>query len=219
VGFEAVTFSCTVSIWPQTPETHQETSDVGTWSVSVVGNWLSKDPIGISGGLNQYVFCGDNPVNFVDPLGLDHLDDVIKEFSRMTPAERRRGGLNCHKFTWVALAEATIQTIKDVYDEANQCWLKKNYTRVKEPDLGDLNRYDIVVRKRDGVIVHSAVATGVKGETVGINNNIDAQGKGILPRGALTGGIPGRNLAQGKGIAVEVYRPNVIPDNRLEEQK
>ena len=34
------------------------------------GCWLSKDPIGISGGLNQYVFCGDNPVNFVDPLGL-----------------------------------------------------------------------------------------------------------------------------------------------------
>ena len=25
----------------------------------------------ISGGLNQYVFCGDNPVNCVDPLGLD----------------------------------------------------------------------------------------------------------------------------------------------------
>ena len=33
--------------------------------------WLSKDPIGISGGLNQYVFCGNNPVNFVDPFGLE----------------------------------------------------------------------------------------------------------------------------------------------------
>ncbi len=32
--------------------------------------WLSKDPIGINGGLNQYVFCGNNPVMFVDPLGL-----------------------------------------------------------------------------------------------------------------------------------------------------
>ena len=27
-------------------------------------------PIGISGGLNQYVFCGDNPVNARDPFGL-----------------------------------------------------------------------------------------------------------------------------------------------------
>ncbi len=36
----------------------------------VTGRWLSKDPIGISGGLNQYAFVGNNPVNRVDPLGL-----------------------------------------------------------------------------------------------------------------------------------------------------
>jgi RHS repeat-associated protein len=35
------------------------------------GTWLSNDPIGISGGLNQYEFCGDNPVNYIDPLGLE----------------------------------------------------------------------------------------------------------------------------------------------------
>jgi len=40
------------------------------WYDPVVGRWLSKDPIGISGGLNQYVAFGDNPVNFVDPDGL-----------------------------------------------------------------------------------------------------------------------------------------------------
>jgi hypothetical protein len=33
------------------------------------GRWLSKDPIGINGGLNQYVFCGNNPVMFGDPTG------------------------------------------------------------------------------------------------------------------------------------------------------
>ncbi len=33
------------------------------------GRWLSKDPIGINGGLNQYVFCGNNPVMFGDPEG------------------------------------------------------------------------------------------------------------------------------------------------------
>lgn len=40
------------------------------WYNPVVGRWLSKDPIGIEGGLNQYVFCDNNPVNFVDPMGL-----------------------------------------------------------------------------------------------------------------------------------------------------
>jgi len=40
------------------------------WYDPETGRWLSKDPIGINGGLNQYVFCGDNGVNFVDPEGL-----------------------------------------------------------------------------------------------------------------------------------------------------
>ena len=40
------------------------------WYDPVTGRFLSKDPIGISGGLNQYVFCGNNPLNFTDPLGL-----------------------------------------------------------------------------------------------------------------------------------------------------
>jgi|GEM_PF-1065824 len=35
-----------------------------------LGRWLSKDKIGISGGANQYVFCGNNPVNFTDAFGL-----------------------------------------------------------------------------------------------------------------------------------------------------
>jgi len=39
------------------------------WYDPVTGRWLSNDPIGISGGLNQYVFCADNPVNFTDPYG------------------------------------------------------------------------------------------------------------------------------------------------------
>jgi RHS repeat-associated protein len=40
------------------------------WYDPITGRWLSNDPIGISGGLNQYVFCGDNPVNKRDPMGL-----------------------------------------------------------------------------------------------------------------------------------------------------
>ena len=36
----------------------------------MTGRWLSKDPIGINGGLNQYVAFNNNPVNFVDPSGL-----------------------------------------------------------------------------------------------------------------------------------------------------
>mgnify|MGYP001619559222 CR=1 FL=1 len=53
------------------------------WYDPVTGRWLSNDPIGISGGLNQYVFCGNNPVNARDPLGLREdreSDEYRKDF-------------------------------------------------------------------------------------------------------------------------------------------
>ena len=40
------------------------------WYDATSGRWLSKDPILLEGDLNLYVFCGNDPVNFADPLGL-----------------------------------------------------------------------------------------------------------------------------------------------------
>lgn len=34
------------------------------------GRFLQPDPIGYGDGMNMYTYCGNNPVNFVDPLGL-----------------------------------------------------------------------------------------------------------------------------------------------------
>jgi RHS repeat-associated protein len=35
------------------------------------GRFISRDPIGFAGGLNLYGYCGNNPVNAVDPSGSD----------------------------------------------------------------------------------------------------------------------------------------------------
>ena len=40
------------------------------WYDPTTGRWLSKDPIGLSGGLNLYAFCGNNSLNMRDPMGL-----------------------------------------------------------------------------------------------------------------------------------------------------
>ncbi len=40
------------------------------WYDSETGRWLSKDPIGLGGGLNLYAFCGSDPVNDIDLYGL-----------------------------------------------------------------------------------------------------------------------------------------------------
>jgi RHS repeat-associated protein len=44
------------------------------------GRFLQRDPIGFEGGVNQYVYTGNNPVNWSDPLGLDRYN-VCQKFS------------------------------------------------------------------------------------------------------------------------------------------
>ena len=51
------------------------------WYDSETGRWLSKDPIGLSGGLNLYVFCGSGPTSRVDPLGCKATGTVINNSS------------------------------------------------------------------------------------------------------------------------------------------
>ena len=60
---------------------------MGTTTVSGVLYWLSKDPIGLSGGLNLYVYCSNDPVNRRDPFGL--CEDGEKYVQDYTDALRR----------------------------------------------------------------------------------------------------------------------------------
>ncbi len=48
--------------------------------------WLSRDPLGVNGGMNVYGFVGNNPLMFVDPLGLDFCEgfwEALKEPAAM----------------------------------------------------------------------------------------------------------------------------------------
>ncbi len=55
------------------------------WYDPETGRWLSKDPIGLAGGLNLYAFCGDDPANANDPSGTDVVAIVFPVFAPSLP--------------------------------------------------------------------------------------------------------------------------------------
>jgi RHS repeat-associated protein len=65
---------------------------VGYWGRDYDPNlqrWIQRDPIGERGGLNLYGFVGNNPISFVDPLGLDPtFSPGISMFSGLTASQQ-----------------------------------------------------------------------------------------------------------------------------------
>ncbi|RYG02100.1 MAG: RHS repeat-associated core domain-containing protein, partial [Chitinophagaceae bacterium] len=48
-----------------------------------VGRWLSRDPIGLDGGQqNLYAYCGGDPVNEIDPIGLTIIPSGDNDFQK-----------------------------------------------------------------------------------------------------------------------------------------
>src|SRR6266536_2397998 len=60
-------------------------SDVGLiyyrarWYDPQQGRFISEDPIGFRGGINFYGFVENNPVNYIDPLGLRSCKAILKD--------------------------------------------------------------------------------------------------------------------------------------------
>jgi hypothetical protein len=62
---------------PEPVDLHQETRDTSTKTVSGLACWLSRDPIGEREGYSLFLFLRNNPLLFVDALGLDPVGEWI----------------------------------------------------------------------------------------------------------------------------------------------
>ena len=41
------------------------------------GRFLQTDPIGYGDGTNMYAYCGNSPTGFLDPFGLDTIENTV----------------------------------------------------------------------------------------------------------------------------------------------
>jgi RHS repeat-associated protein len=68
------------------------------------GRFISEDPVGFSGGLNFYAYVRNNPVSFVDPMGLcTQVSPWVQVPSAGPPAQPFQvvpDGLNWHRVDW-----------------------------------------------------------------------------------------------------------------------
>ena len=59
-----------VSLKTHTPLLNMQVSGLRYYSPEL-GRWVSRDPIREQGGIHLYVVCRNDPVNIIDPLGLE----------------------------------------------------------------------------------------------------------------------------------------------------
>jgi len=84
-----------------------------------LGRWLNRDPIGESGGFNLYAYARNDPLNYVDPLGLSAANELGKNLEGQKAAQEVLDKINTGKAVVDTFDKITDKgPIKMLKDEA-----------------------------------------------------------------------------------------------------
>ena len=144
------------------------------WYDPATGRWLSKDPIGLSGGLNLYAFCCNNPMNVIDPSGRcpddDWMDwihtglDIIGIFDPTPAADGINAIIYVIEGSWNNAAISAVAIVPYLGDAAkagkygvkaanNFKRLSKGEVKALKNEIGDV--HDIKINSRQDLFKNS----------------------------------------------------------------
>jgi len=108
------------------------------WYDPQARRFISEDPIGLNGGINLYAYVGNNPINAIDPLGLE-----MVFFGRMPPIIRQSIGHNRlapnQRYNAPRIGRTSGSSLEKICDlTKNQ---QKNPLRNPVPEPGRLARF------------------------------------------------------------------------------
>ncbi len=151
-----------------------------------IGRFISPDPLGYAGGdVDLYGYCGDDPVNFVDRLGLSDTSEASEdeEENSEESAENQKKPTQA-KASSKSLLDRNINKIAEGRFGKDVAKYADDYRRRSKPGepIDEVHMYHsngtFEVRHKDGTSETYEVTSGKPGETDQSKKN-----KGPLPKG------------------------------------